>query len=288
LELIGAPIAETAAADGVVRVAVALDRRVWCRLEPRERGIEIHSRDTGERTQSDDALDIAAGPAARVARVLAVSGLRSGVRVVTQVRVPSDAGLGTEEALEVALLAVLGRNAEQILAGLSATNAPSPGGFAESDRHAAVLGGAHALRWRSGSWKVEHVATDPARLEECLVLADPDPAATLSVVCPPTAESTAAARVVEALNAGAHHEVASILAEIHRGRFDQSSLGVRSLAGKVVEAGGAAWPCGRLVAIWAAPGARGAGAKEAVLAALKEARVRSFAARVDLRGLEVE
>ncbi|HEY6551863.1 MAG TPA: hypothetical protein VI669_00825, partial [Vicinamibacteria bacterium] len=152
------------------------------------------------------------------------------------------------------------------------------------------LGGAHALWWRNGSWEVERVAADPARLEECLMLADPDPdpRATPSVLAPPAAGSATAVGIVEALHAGAHHDVAGILVEVHRGCFDGSPPAVRNLARAVVEAGGAAWPCGRLVAIWAAPGARGAGAKEAVLASLKAAGVRSFAARVDLRGLEVE
>ena len=288
--MIGAPIVETAAADadGVVRLAVALDRRVWCRVEPRERGVEVHSRDTGERTVSDDALDFAVGPASRVARVLAAFGVRSGVRVVTQVRVPEDAGLGTEGALEVALSAALGRTGAEILARPFASSLVTPEDPAESDRHAAVLGGAHVLRWRGGSLKVERVAADPARLEECLLLVDPGPGTGPSMAAPLAAGSTAAVRAVETLDAGAHHEVTAILAEVHRGRFDEASAALRNLARTIVEAGGAAWPCGRLVAVWAAPGARASGAREAVLAALKGAGVRSFAARVDLRGLEVE
>jgi D-glycero-alpha-D-manno-heptose-7-phosphate kinase len=56
-------------------------------------------------------------------------------------------------------------------------------------------------------------------------------------------------------------------------------------------AGGAAKVCGAggggVVAVWAPPGERGPGRREAVEAALTGAGFRVFPARVDLRGLEV-
>ena len=56
--------------------------------------------------------------------------------------------------------------------------------------------------------------------------------------------------------------------------------------------GAAARPCGRgpgsLMLVWAEPGERRDGPKEAVVAALKAAAYRTFACRLDLRGLEVE
>ena len=45
---------------------------------------------------------------------------------------------------------------------------------------------------------------------------------------------------------------------------------------------------GRLVAVWAPPGSRGPGRREAVEAALKAAGLKPLAVRVDLRGLELD
>ena len=64
------------------------------------------------------------------------------------------------------------------------------------------------------------------------------------------------------------------------------------IAGVVRAAGGAARVCGAgeggILALWAPPGERGPGRREAVVAAAKEAGLRLFPARVDLRGLDVE
>jgi hypothetical protein len=93
---------------------------------------------------------------------------------------------------------------------------------------------------------------------------------------------------VAALQAGRYGDVAGLLTALHRSRFAPASPEVRRIVKAVREAGGAAWPCGRLVAVWAPPGQRAAGPREAVLAAVQEAGARSFPARVDLRGLEVD
>jgi hypothetical protein len=287
LELIGGPLDGAAGAglDGVLRLAVALDRRVFCRVEPRDSGLEVHSKDTGERVVAHDAREIAVGPAAPVARILEVAGVRFGVRVVTQVRVPGDAGLGANGALEVAVLAALGQSGAEILGRVPAA-VGSEEQIAESDRHAAVSGGAHVLRVRRGTASVERVAVDPARLEECLLLVDPGSQASLVPSRPPDAGTSE--RALEALGAGAYDDVAAILADVHRGRFDSAPPVVGALALSIERLGGAAWPCGRLVAVWAAPGARSGGPREAVSSALKDAGLRSFPVRVDLRGLEVE
>jgi hypothetical protein len=288
LELIDGPLpgAADAGPEGVLRLAVALDRRVFCRVEPRDGGLEIHSKDTGERIVADDARDITDGRAARMARMLLAAGVGSGVRVVIQVRVPEDAGLGTTGALQVAVSAALGRSSAEILRmapwSLDAEESEST----QSDRHAALYGGAHALWVRRGALSIEPVAADPARLEECLLLVDPGPEASFSP--PPPARSAAATRIFEGLEAGAYDDVTAILAEVHRARFDAASPALQALALAIDRAGGVAWPCGRLVAVWAVPGARSPGPREAVSSALKEAGVRSFPARVDLRGLEVE
>jgi hypothetical protein len=82
--------------------------------------------------------------------------------------------------------------------------------------------------------------------------------------------------------------MSALLSAVHRGRVDSAAPAVRRLVEGIERAGGAAWPSGRLIAVWAVPGARSPGPREAVAALVKEAGLRSFPARVDLRGLEVE
>jgi D-glycero-alpha-D-manno-heptose-7-phosphate kinase len=64
------------------------------------------------------------------------------------------------------------------------------------------------------------------------------------------------------------------------------------IAEAALAGGGAAKVCGAggggVVAVWAPPGARGPGRREAVEKSLQAAGFRVFPARVDLRGLEVE
>ena len=287
LELVGGPL-DGLHPDGVARLAVALDRRVFCRVEPREAGLELHSKDTGERVVADDARELTTGPGALVARILVEAGVHSGLRVVTQVRVPEDAGLGTSGALEVAVLGALGLAAAEIVARDPAKGAPGPDlAWSEVDRQAALVGGAHALRFRGGASSTTRLDADPARLEECLSLADPGPGSPQA--SPPSARGRAgAAEVAEALGAGVYADVAGLLRELHAGRFDLAPPAVQKLVEAIHHAGGAAWPSGRLIAVWAVPGAHAPGPREAVAALLKGAGIRSFPARVDLRGLEVE
>jgi hypothetical protein len=289
LELIGgakgAPTrasTDGASTDGAVRLAVALDRRVFCRVEPREAGVEIHSKDTGDRVTAEVAREIVSGPAARVAQVLVASGVWSGVRVVTQVRVPEDAGLGAQGALEVAVRAALGFGVTTMLEQFE--RAPEA---ARIDGHAALFGGAHVLRRLGSATSVARVRTDPARLEECLLLVDPGPLDGSFASAPPAGTGSATG-LVEALEAGAYDDVSTILTKVHGGRFEPASASVRKIVDLVADAGGAAWPSGRLVAVWAVPGERSPGPREVVSKALLEAGLRSFPARVDLRGLEVE
>jgi hypothetical protein len=286
LELLGRPWSSESK-DGARRLAIALDRRVFCRIEPRPGGVEIHSKDSGERVVAEHARDIARGPAAPVARLLEAAGIDSGIRVVTQVRVPEDAGLGAAGALRVAILAALGRSVGEIRDRTDSMVADSGSELPPSDLHAALFGGALVCRVRGGKAMVERLLADPARLEECLLLVDPD-SGDLQASPGPTDDLGAASRVVEAIAAGAYEEVAAILSEVHRGRFDNAPPAAKSASAAIVRAGGAAWPSGRLIAVWAAPGARSPGPREAVRALLTAAGLRVFPARVDLRGLEVE
>jgi galactokinase/mevalonate kinase-like predicted kinase len=70
-----------------------------------------------------------------------------------------------------------------------------------------------------------------------------------------------------------------------------STAEIDALVALVEGAGGAGWGCGRgpggLVAVWAPPGERGPGVREAVIRALGEAGARPFPARVDLLGLDL-
>ena len=159
LELIGGRLEPAAdpSLDAVPRLAVAVDRRVLCRVEPRESGIEIHVKDSGERIIAEDARELLSGPFTRVARILVAASVTAGIRVVTHVKVPKDAGLGADGAEEVALLAALGLNS-------AGTSVPLPADLADSDRQAALFGGAHALRRRNGTTSVDRVKSDPARL----------------------------------------------------------------------------------------------------------------------------
>ncbi len=138
-----------------------------------------------------------------------------------------------------------------------------------------------------GSPGASRLDADPARLEECLSLADPGPGS-LQASPPGARAREIGAEIADALGAGAYAEVAAMLSRVHAGRFDGAIPVVRKLVEAIALAGGAVWPSGRLLAIWAVPGANAPGPREAIAALLKEAGMRSFPARVDLRGLEVE
>ena len=100
--------------------------------------------------------------------------------------------------------------------------------------------------------------------------------------------------VGEALLAGRAEELVARMEEQWTARTQRRPAVSTPEIDRVVDlvrgAGGAAWACGPgpggLVAIWAPPGVRGAGPREAVEAALSEAGLRPFPARVDLLGLD--
>jgi hypothetical protein len=269
------------------RLAVAVDRRAFCRVERFEGGLEIHSKDTLQRVNAPDLarLSTATGPVARVKKALALAGVDSGARVVTQERVPEDAGLLVGAALSVALAAALDPDSgvPSTIARAAAVESALGSAAVLSDLHAAAFGGAHAL---SEVAAVRRLVVDPARLEECLLLVDAGLSG-LDARRAPTV-GPASASLVEALEAGRFDDVAGFLSRVHAGRLDEAPPGVSRVVRAIAAAGGAAWPCGRLVAVWAAPGSRSDGPREAVTAALREAGLRLFPVRVDVRGLEVE
>jgi hypothetical protein len=243
-------------------------------------GIVVRSKDTLRKLEVASLRELP--PAARGETVVAAieaAGLTADVGVETHVRVPADSGLATETALFVAVAAAC------LPSGVATPDRITAlAGRAAAEVQAAILGGAHLQR---GEGSVEALALDPARVEECLLLVDAGPSVAAR---DEGVDHATAAGVVEALVEGRYAEVGGLLARAHSVRpvgDDPVADRIRSL---VQEAGGAAWRCrgGRIMTVWAAPGTRGPGPREEVLARLQEAGLKAFPARVDARGLEVD
>lgn len=289
-------------ATGAIGVTVAIDRRPWCRVETGVAGVWIESKDSLRRVEGEDVSEaLRKGASTTVGRVLLAMGVKTGVRVVTQCRVPEGSGLGEMPALAAAVAGTLDRvegaglGRDGIARIASEAEAPTAEGAGES--HTAVRGGVLALHPEATGLRVESLAVDPARIEESLLLVDagatrpagPGPEG-------PAAIPAIASRVRDALLAGRFEELVDLWTEewgVRRGGGANwpTPEAVR-IDGIVRAAGGAARVCGagrgRILALWAPPGARGPGRREAVAAAAKAAGLRLFPARVDLRGLDVE
>lgn len=252
-------------------VVVAVDRRPACRVEPA--GGEV-------RIQDVDA------PPGLVARVLARLRVRGGAAARAQARVPGELGLAVEAALAVSVVAAADRALGLSLGreGIAAVAAEEAGPGLAAAVTAALCGGVVG-RVAGG---LGPLPVDPARVEECLLLVD----AGSSV--PELGVEGAAERVEDALLARRFEAVGAIWREewaaVARAGLAPAGPEAARVAEVLLKAGAGVRPCGggRLLAVWAPPGGRGPGAREAVLAAAKQAGLRLFAARVDLRGLEVE
>jgi galactokinase/mevalonate kinase-like predicted kinase len=280
---------------GVLTLTVAIDRRAWCRIEPAE-GVHLESRDAlrkaSGRTVAELVEDLTLGSVARILRAL---GLETGVRVVTQSRVPPGSGLGESAALAAAVAGAAaqftGKPLDPDEVARLAGDAEAPGRLREG--HTAVRGGALALHPADEGLRAQTLAVDPARIEESLLLVQAERSAEARREAPRVLQDVAS-RVSTALVEGRFDDVIPLWAEewdAGRGAGWPSADWER-VAGVVREAGGAARPCGAgeggLLAVWAPPGTREAGRREAVLEAAKAAGLRLFPARVDLRGLDVE
>jgi len=305
---------------GAVAVCVGIDRRAWCRVDTGVEGVEIESKDTLQKVSGRDVSEIMAkGEQGLAAQLLRAFGVETGVRVVTHLRVATTSGLGGSSALAVAVAGALAhaigrkvdpdaiwpmtRDAEARAIGL-------PTGL--QDYQAALRGGALALRLEPGEVRVERLSADPARIEESLLLVDAGPARSAGVSTwevlkgqiegdTRVREALAAiaqigARLHDALVSGRFDDVADLLTEEWEARKrltpDVTTAQIERIAEVARAAGGAARPCGPggggTVAVWAPPGARGPGPREAVKASLEAAGIRFVPARVDLRGLDVE
>ena len=287
-------------APGAVTVTVAIDRRAWCRVETGVSGVLLESRDTLRKASGRDVAEvIEKGTLEPVARILRALGVETGLRVVTQSRVPEGSGLGEGVALGAAVAGAvaraLGRETSPEEIGRVACEAQraggeGPGGLPEG--LTAVHGGTLALHPDDGGVRVEDLAVDPARIEESLLLVEGTRSVAgrgdLSVI------RDVALRVSRALLADRFEEVVSLWAEEWESRRGPGWPSAESerIAEIVRGAGGGARVCGAgeggILAVWAPPGARGPGRREAVVAAARAAGLRLFPARVDLRGLEVE
>jgi len=305
---------------GAVTVNVAIDRRAWCRVETGVTGVRVESKDTLQKAEGRDVSEILGeGTLSLVAEILRALGVETGIRVITQSKVPAGSGLGGSSALAVAVAAAVARATDRTLEAddllplvrdAECRCIGVPAGV--QDHFGAFHGGVLALHLDPGAVRVERLATDPGRVEECLLLVDAgatrfsginnwevfkgqiDGEARVRESL--SAIAAVAGRVREALLASRYAEVADLMAEEWEARkrlapgvtspeIDRIAAGARAGGGaaKVCGAGG-----GGVVAVWASPGERGPGRREDVTKRLKDAGFRLFPARVDLRGLEIE
>ena len=260
------------------RLSVALDRRASCRVEPIAAGVEIESKES------------------LTAQALSVLGAPAGLRVVTEWKLPAGSGIQGDAALALATTAAvsraLGRQQEPAeLIALARELAVRTGRADAHGLHAALWGGLVVTRAGAGAAQAERLVVDPGRIDEALLVVDagaaPEPAAGAEARSA-RSDASITDRIVEALVKGRYEEVVDLVAEEAMGAA--AGPGQRRIVEIVRAAGGAARPLGaeRLVAVWAPPGARGAGRQEAVQAALKAAGFKPLAVRVDLRGLELD
>jgi D-glycero-alpha-D-manno-heptose-7-phosphate kinase len=305
---------------GAVTVNVAIDRRVWCRVEPLAEGVRIESKDTlvvAEAGSLDELLERASPPLA--AFVLRALGIATGVRVTTRSRVPAGSGLGGSSALAVAVAAAaaaaVGRElpAEELAPLVRDAEAQSIGvPTGTQDHMAAIHGGLLAVHLEPGRPRVERLPVDVAAVEECLLLASSGETRFSGLnnweVFKKQIDADAATRrglgkiaavaraVMQALTESRLGDVAGLLDAEWEAR-KRLAPGVTTpeidrIAAIARDSGGAAKVCGAggggVVALWAAPGSRGAGPREALEAALKQAGIAVFPFRADLQGLEVE
>lgn len=300
---------------GAVTVNAAIDRRAWCRVETGHQGVTIESRDTLRRAEGKTVADvIGGGELSLVAYILRALGIEGGVKVVTHSRVPAGSGLGGSSALAVTIAAAaaraIGRKLDAdglwpVVRDAEAQAIAVPTGV--QDYLAAIHGGVLGIHLEPGALRVEPLPTDPARVEESLLLVDsavrhfsglnnweifkaqidgnePVKASLAAIVA-------AARQVRAALVEGRYDDVAAHMDEEWEAR-KRLAVGVTTpeidrIAAAAKAAGGAAKVCGAggggMVSVWAVPGQR-----EAVVAAVEAAGFKVVPFRLDLRGLEVE
>jgi D-glycero-alpha-D-manno-heptose-7-phosphate kinase len=305
---------------GAVTVTVAIDRRAWCRVETGVAGVHLESKDSLQKAEGKNVSDLLGhGGLSLVAHILHSLGIETGVRVTTQAKVPTGAGLGGSSALATAVAGAAARATGRDLAptdlwptlrDVETQCLGIPRGV--QDYLTAIHGGVLAVHLDPGAVRVERLETDPGRVEESLILVDSGVTRSPGLNnwgllkgqgegSPRVGESlaaiaSAARRVRQALVSACYEEVGALLVEEWEAR-KRLEPGVTTpeidrIAEVAAAAGGGAKVCGAggggLVAVWATPGERSPGTRERVEAALRAAGFRSFPVRVDLLGLELE
>jgi len=300
---------------GAVTVNVAIDRRAWCRVETGVTGVRIESKDTLTKAEGRDVDEVLAGGSLTlVAHILRALGIETGVRVVTQSRVPAGSGLGGSSALAVTIAAAAGTAFGRpldpdglwpVVRDAEAQAIAVPTGI--QDYLAAIHGGVLGIELRPGAVAVERTGADPSRVEECLLLVDAGATRFSGInnwdvfkgqidgdgtVREALASIVASARrLKQAFAAGRYDEVPALLAAEWEAR-KRLAPGVTTpevdrIVEAAVSAGGAGKVCGAggggMVAVWAPPGRR-----QAATAAVMAAGFKPVPFRVDLRGLDVE
>jgi shikimate kinase len=280
------------------RVSVALDRRAECRVETSAPGVVIEAKDALTKTAAPDVAELVAkAPGSIAARVLELADVRSELRLVTEWKLPAGSGVDGDSALAVAATAavarILGRKLEhQELLRLAREASRRAGRRDEDGHHGALWGGVVLTEGAGDSLAAKALGVDPGRIEEALLLVDAGEAGAEPAPPPAVRATGLMERVVAALVAGRSEELVALLGE-EAGEAREGPApvpGAQRVLDVVRAAGGAArsLPQGRLVAVWAPPGARGPGRGEAVREALKAAGLKPVAIRVDLRGLDVQ
>jgi galactokinase/mevalonate kinase-like predicted kinase len=299
-----APTRIVLAADGSVTIAVAIDRRAFCRVETGGEGIRLESKDLLVRAEGRDLASLAVPHAlALAAHVLKALGIERGMKVVTQSRVAAGSGLGGPGALGVAVAAAASRAAGRepdteglwrVVAGAEAQAAGLATG--PEDALAAIHGGVLAIHREPSGARAVRLATDPGRVEESLVLVDAGPPSGVGASGPAASgvwagAAPAASPLGEALAAHRYADLPRLIEAEWEARRASSPEAAWPVLERILEAarscGGAARACGPggggMVAAWAPPGRRAD-----LEQALASAGFRPVPFRLDLRGLEVD
>jgi D-glycero-alpha-D-manno-heptose-7-phosphate kinase len=300
---------------GAVTVNVAIDRRAWCRVETGFTGVRIESKDTLAQAEGANVTDVLGGGVlSLVAFILRALGIETGVKVVTQSRVPAGSGLGGSSALAVAIAAAashaLGRPLDgdglwPIVRDAEAQAIAVPTGV--QDYLAAIHGGVLGIALEPGALRTARLDTDPGRVEESLLLVDAGATRFSGInnwdvfkgqidgqrgVREALARIVAAARAMrEALTAGRYADVPQVMAEEWEARKALAPGVTTPEVDHIVEIaraeGGAGKVCGAggggMVAVWADVDRRAR-----IDALLRQAGFKVVPFRIDLRGLEVE
>jgi D-glycero-alpha-D-manno-heptose-7-phosphate kinase len=300
---------------GAVTVNAAIDRRAFCRVETGIDGLVIESKDTRAKAEGKDVSEVLHGGAlSLVAYILRALGIETGVKVVTESRVPAGSGLGGSSALAVAVAAAASRAVGHdldadglwpVVRDAEAQSIAVPTGV--QDYLAAIHGGVLGIHLEPGRLRVEKLRTDPGRVEESLMLVDAGVTRFSGInnwevfkgqidgnegVRGALAEIVSvASRLREALVGHTYDEVGPLMAEEWTAR-KRLAPGVTTpeidrIAEIAAAHGGAAKVCGAggggMVTVWVVPGRR-----EKAEKALQQAGFKAIRFRLDLQGLEVE